>query len=79
VAFDGYGHAILAFSESSLYNWFDHSGVDFEPYVFHDYSLTTSDLVTYTVTIDGTFAFSAQFYTPCFGSWADWGDSPAIS
>jgi hypothetical protein len=74
VGFDGYGMAVLSYSEGSLYSLFEHTWIDFDSYVFHDYSLTTSDLVTYTLKIDGSVACSAQFATPCLTTTMDWGD-----
>jgi hypothetical protein len=74
VAFDGYGMGNFAYSERSLYCWFEDTWISFEPYVFHDYSLTTSDLLTYTLGIDGTVVYAGLLATPCYGSGVDWGD-----
>jgi hypothetical protein len=74
VGFDGYGVATLQYSESSLHSLLEFAWIDFEPYVFHDYSLTTSDLLTYTLRIDGSVAHTGQLETPCFTCAVAWGD-----
>jgi hypothetical protein len=74
VGFDGYGMADFAYSEGSLYILDEHLWIDLDPYVFHEFSLTSSDLLTYTLRIDGSVAHSGPFTTPCFISAVDWGD-----
>jgi hypothetical protein len=74
VGFDGCGGATLEYSESSLYSILEHAWIDFDPYVFHDYSLTTSDLLTYTLRIDGSVAHNGRLETPCYVSAVGWGD-----
>jgi hypothetical protein len=75
VGFNGYGAATLEYSESSLYSIDEFTWIDFDPYVFHDYSLTTSDLLTYTLSIDGSVAHTGPLMTPCFNSAVGWGDA----
>jgi hypothetical protein len=74
VGFNGYGWATFAYAEGSLSSELESTWIDFDPYVFHDYSLTTSDLLTYTLSIDGSVAHSGRLVTPCFNSAVDWGD-----
>lgn len=74
VCFEGYGAGVLSYSENSLYSLFEHTWINFDPYVFHDYSLTTSDLLTYTLRIDGSVAYTGWLMTPSYTSGVDWGD-----
>jgi len=75
VGFNGYGMGNFVYSESSLYSDYDFTWIDFDPYVFHDYSLATSDLLTYTLRIDGSIVYMGRFTTPCYTSAVGWGDA----
>jgi hypothetical protein len=74
VGFDGYGAVDFSYSESALHSTYEFAWIDFDPYVFHDYSLATSDLLTYTLSIDGTVAHTGRLTTPYFVNAMDWGD-----
>lgn len=75
VFFAGYGRVTLEYSETSLYSLLEFTWIDFDPHAFHDYSLATSDLLTYTLRIDGSAAHTGPLVTPCSVSSVDWGDS----
>jgi hypothetical protein len=74
VGFDGYGGVTFAYAEGSLYSVLESTWIDFDPNVFHDYSLTTSDLLNYTLSIDGSVAHTGRLETPCYVNAVGWGD-----
>jgi hypothetical protein len=74
VGFDGYGMVDFAYSEGSLHILDEHLWIDLDPHVFHDYSFTSSDLLTYELRIDGSVAHSGPLTEPCYVSAVGWGD-----
>jgi len=52
----------------------EHIWIDFAPGVFHEYSLKSYDLVTYTLHIDGELAHTGQYTPAGWDSCVQWGD-----
>jgi hypothetical protein len=48
--------------------------ISFSPGVFHDYSFTSPDLLTYTLSIDGQLVRTGRFTGPWYDSYVCWGD-----
>jgi hypothetical protein len=71
---EGNGRLALDYSETSIYSLLEGVWIDFEPHVFHDYSLVSTDMRTYTLLIDGSAAYTGHFVSPCTLSGVDWGD-----
>ncbi len=63
---EGRGRVSLKYSESAIYSLLEGVWIDFEPYVFHEYSLVSSDMLTYTLHIDGSVAYSGNFVSPSY-------------
>jgi hypothetical protein len=64
----------LVYTTSAIYSLTDHVWLDIAPGVFHDYSLKSYDLVTYTLHIDGELAHTGQFAPAGWDSGVAWGD-----
>jgi hypothetical protein len=70
----GNGAVFLWYSECSIYSLFEGVWIPFTPGVFHDYRLTSTDLRTYTLSIDLEPVFVGQFVPSGGPSEVDWGD-----
>jgi hypothetical protein len=69
------GVVILGYSESGVYSAYEHAWVaSFAPGLFHDYSLTTSDMRTYTLFLDQVAIWDGRFVGPFYESRVEWGD-----
>lgn len=72
---EGFGRVSLLYSESSIYSILEVAWIaDFEPHVFHDYSLVSADLLTYTLSIDSAVVYTGQMVSPSHNPGIDWGD-----
>ena len=66
----------LEFDEASVTSAFeDGVSVSFTPGVFHDYRLTSSDMLTYQLYLDSQLAFEGAFWLSASQSYVAWGDS----
>lgn len=76
VSIGSYGHGVLqlGYSESSIYSWYEGVWVGFTPGVFHDYLLTSADMLSYRLYIDGQLARTGAFVGPWYESAVMWGD-----
>jgi len=72
---EGYGRVALDYSETSIYSLFENVRIDFDPHVFHDYSLISTDMVKYSLQIDGKVAHVGQFAAISHASAVGWGDT----
>jgi hypothetical protein len=64
----------LVYSESSIFSLGESTIATFEPGVFHNYQVTSSDLDTYTLQIDGQEAHSGLLAPTGWESGMEWGD-----
>jgi len=64
----------IVYSADRFYILDEHIWIDFAPGVFHDYSLKSYDLVTYTLHIDGELAHTGQYSPAGWDSGVEWGD-----
>jgi hypothetical protein len=71
---EAYGRVALLYSESSIRSIFEDVWIFFEPHVFHDYSFTSTDLLTYTLQIDGSVVYTGVYVSPSQYSSVYWGD-----
>lgn len=62
------------FGVDYLSSGFEGYEVPFSPSVFHDYRLTSSDMRTYALYIDGVPVHVGSFFHAFSQSWVDWGD-----
>jgi hypothetical protein len=70
----GYGTVGLRYSTDGIYSMCESVWIPFAPGVFHEFSFTSADLATYTLTIDGVPAYTGQFVGPWPYSYVCWGD-----
>jgi hypothetical protein len=67
-AFQGYGDIALEYKMDRIYSLHEGKYVaDFEPGVFHSYTVVTSDMDSYTLAIDGTVVYTGEV-----SPWAPW-------
>lgn len=72
---DGVKAVAFQFHESSLQSTFEPNvSVPFEPYVFHVFELTSSDMDQYHLSIDGIPALDGRFEAVAEASRVFWGD-----
>ncbi|MFH1746977.1 MAG: hypothetical protein ABIG44_08025 [Planctomycetota bacterium] len=71
---EGQAALTLVYTANSIYSLGEGLWINFAPGTFHDYSLTSADLVTYTLHIDGQLAHTGQFDTTGWESGVEWGD-----
>jgi len=64
----------IVYSADRFYILDEHIWIDFAPGVFHEYSLKSYDLVTYTLHIDGELAHTGQYTPAGWDSGVQWGD-----
>jgi hypothetical protein len=76
---EGYGRILLSYSESAIYSDLERIWIaNFEPHVFHDYRLVSEDLLSYTLSIDGSVVYTGQMVSPSYtqasgGAIRQWG------
>jgi hypothetical protein len=61
----GHGTVTLLYAESALYSLYDGTWTPFAPGVFHDYLLTSADLSTFALYIDGVASATGCFVPRC--------------
>jgi hypothetical protein len=64
----------IVYSADRFYILDEHIWIDIAPGVFHEYSLKSYDLVTYTLHIDGELAHTGQYTPAGWDSGVEWGD-----
>jgi len=69
------GEVFLQYQEDAIYSMFEGVWIDFTPGVFHKYSFTSKDMVTYDLRIDGQLVYSGCFVGPSPSSGLCWGDA----
>ncbi len=75
LSFAPYGYVTLTYEANRVYSWFEGIYVaEFVPGVFHDYALTSSDMLTYCLYVDGVPVHTGEVVGPSASSWAQWGD-----
>jgi hypothetical protein len=66
--FKDYGDIFLGYDMGQIYSFHESKYIaDFEPAIFHSYRLVTSDMVTYTLAIDGNVVYTGEV-----SPWAPW-------
>ncbi len=75
VTSSGHGALVLAYQEDRIYSLLEGVYIYFTPDIFHDYLLTSSDMLSYDLYIDGTFTYAGVFVGPFPQSWTAWGDT----
>ena len=70
----GRGEVFLLYQEAAIYSMYEYVWINFAPGVFHKYSLTSGDLLTYDLRIDGQLVYSGHFVGPSPTSGVGWGD-----
>jgi hypothetical protein len=80
VSFGPPGDVLLVYELNKIYsiNEFEYVA-DFQPGVFHEYALTTGDLTSYALYVDGAIVHVGQLNAPGFGAWLEWGDTSSSS
>ncbi len=75
VSFSPTGAVVLRYSEEAVYSTLEGAWIaDFQPGAFHEYLLVTTDVVTYSLYVDGALAHSGNFVGPWSESVVEWGD-----
>jgi hypothetical protein len=64
----------LVYGSASIYSLGEAVYIPFAPGAFHDYVLTSADLQTYALYIDGQLAHAGQFAPSGWESGLEWGD-----
>lgn len=73
---EGYGRILLSYSESAIYSDLERIWIaNFEPHVLHDYRLVSEDLLSYTLSIDGSVVYTGQMVSPSYIPGVGWGDT----
>jgi hypothetical protein len=76
VSFQPQGAVALCYNNSAIYSILEGAWVaGFAPALFHDYSLTTSDMSSYLLYVDGQAAYAGHFIGPWNESALMWGDA----
>jgi len=75
VTADDHGGVFLIYDDGAIYSLLEAAWIcNFAPGVFHKYSFTSPDMVTYDLRIDGQLAYSGHFLGPSPTSGVCWGD-----
>jgi hypothetical protein len=74
VAAAPHGRILLSFAEDHIVSDAEVVVINFAPGVYHDYVLTSADLTSYTLSIDGAVARVGHFVGPSSATGACWGD-----
>jgi len=69
------GGVFLLYEDDAIYSMFEGVWISFTPGLFHKYSFTSKDMLTYDLRIDGQLAYSGCFVGPSPTSGVGWGDS----
>jgi len=69
------GAVFLHYSEEYIYSELEGVWIQFAPTVYHDFSFTSADMVSYELRIDGLLAYSGHFLGPWVSSGVTWGDA----
>lgn len=75
VSFAPFGYVTLTYQADRIYSWLEGRYIaDFAPGVFHEYALTSSDMLTYCLYVDGALAHVGEVVGPSESSWGQWGN-----
>ena len=75
VSFSAGGAVILIYAIDQIYSECECQYVaEFAPGVYHEYALTSSDMLTYALFIDGALAYVGELVVFPHSSWVQWGD-----
>ena len=66
-------HVAIGLRPHEVVSAFEHVYIPIEPGVFHDYRLTSSDMLTYELCIDGELARAGNFWQGISASRLSWG------
>ncbi len=69
-----YGQVDLNYTAESIYSVYESLWIPFTPGQFHDYALTSSDLVNYELRVDGGLVHIGHFLAPIPPVGMTWGD-----
>jgi len=68
VTFQGYGDVLLGFKPDRIYSQYEYKYIAyFQPGMFHNYCLATTDMYSYTLSVDGVIVYAGEV-----GHWAAW-------
>ncbi len=70
----GHGTVFLRYAREAVYSLFEGVWIPFAPGEFHEYALTSHDMLTYKLEIDGVLAHVGEFVGPWYHSAVGWGD-----
>jgi len=70
----GRGNVFLVYRNDRLYSLLESTWVEFTPGLPHAYQLASTDLVNYSLYIDGTLSAMGQFIGVAEASFVSWGD-----
>ena len=74
--FEGYGDIFLGYQMGRIYSFHETEYIaDFEPGISHSYRLVTSDMVSYTLAIDGAVVYTGEVSPWAPGSGVTFGDN----
>jgi hypothetical protein len=71
----GHGALDLAYTRGEIYSVLEDVWIPIAPGVFHDYMVTTSDMLAFQLTVDGDLAYAGRFVGPYWASGVTWGDT----
>jgi len=71
---EGEAALTLVYTANTIYSLYEGVWIEFAPGPFHEYSLTSADLVAYALHIDGQLAHTGQFAPTGWESGVAWGD-----
>jgi hypothetical protein len=70
-----HGVVFLNYGEDAIYSAFEGVWIPFAPGLFHEYSLISTDLLTYSLYVDGQPAHTGYLVGPWSQSAVCWGDT----
>jgi hypothetical protein len=70
----GHGLVFMEYTNNSIYSGLEGVWIPFMPGVFHNYALSSDDMVSYELRIDAQLAYTGHFIGPSPESGVGWGD-----
>lgn len=70
----GHGTVALRYTEDAVYSLHEGAWIPFTPGVFHDFTFTSTDMLTYSLLVDGQLGRTGYFVGPWPESYVCWGD-----
>jgi hypothetical protein len=76
VSFSAGGEVMLEYAMDRIYSLCEgHYVAEFEAGVYHEYALTSTDMLTYALFVDGALAYMGELVVFPHSSWVQWGDA----